>query len=165
MRGILLGVALPVVAAMALGCAASAGGGSGATTYRKDLGNVTPYDFSRHTQRILGRYHFEFEQMDSTENYQLFKTRWLQRYPLDDEITMGVVEIQTQLTLRARTRGGGAAGTADLRSAEMIAQNMARLRDSNQWILTVFSPEFKEYIDEIAQELKTEFTSGIRVFR
>jgi hypothetical protein len=104
------------------------------------------------------------EQVDSSANYQQFKTRWYQRYPHEDEIQIGVLEIQTQLTLRARYRGAGGGGSADLRTAELVAQNMARVRGSSEWVLTVMSPTFKEYIDEIARELKTEFSTGIRVF-
>ena len=164
MRGYLLGLTLPIVVLAAFGCAASSGGSSGATTYRKDLGNATVNDFARYTRRMLDREHFEIEQADSSANYQNFKTRWRQRYPYDDEIALGVVEIQTQLTLRARSRGSGGGGTADLRTVEMIVQNMARLSGSDQWILTVYTATFKEYIDEIARDLKTEFSTGIRVF-
>ena len=64
---------------------------------------------------MLDREQYEIEQADSSANYQNFRTRWRPRYPYDDEIALGVVEIQTQLTLRARSRGGGGAGTADLR--------------------------------------------------
>ena len=166
MRKCLLGLILPVAALVAVGCASgSAGGGTGASSYRKDLGTVTPRDFSYHTRRILERYHYEFEQEDSSASYQNFKTRWYQRYPLEDEIALGVVEIQTQLTVRARARGtGGAGGSADLRASELIAENMARMSDSSAWVMTVITPLFKEYIDEIAQELKTEFSTGMRVF-
>ncbi len=161
MRGLLMPLCACIL--VALGCA-SAGNGSSSTTYRKDLGTVTPRDFAYHTRLILDRNHYEIEQEDSSANYQNFKTRWLKRYPHDDEIEMGVVEIQTQLTLRARSRGSGGAGSADLRAAELIAQNMARVRGSGEWVLTVMTPTFKEYIDDIARELKTEFSTGIRVF-
>ena len=164
MRGYLLGLTLPIVVLAAFGCAASSGGSSGATTYRKDLGNATVNDFARYTRRMLDREHFEIEQADSSANYQNFKTRWRQRYPYDDEIALGVVEIQTQLTLRARSRGVGGGGTADLRSTELIVQNMARLSSSDQWILTVYTATFQDYIDVIARDLKTEFSTGIRVF-
>jgi hypothetical protein len=164
MGGFLQKLSLAAMVLVAFGCAAaSSGAGSGPTNYRKDLGTVTPHDFSRHTRRILERYHYEMEQEDSSTAYQQFKTRWYQRYPYEDEIQMGVVEIQTQLTLRARSRGGGV-GTSDLRSAELIAQNMARVTGSTQWVYTAMSPTFKEHIDEIARELKMEFSTGIRVF-
>jgi len=164
MRGSLLRLTLPVMVVTAFGCAASSGGSSGATTYRKDLGTATPHDFALHTQQMLDREHYEIEQADSSANYHNIKTRWWLRFPYDDEIAMGVVEIQTQLTLRARSRGSGGGGTADVRSVEMIVQNMARLSGSDQWVLTVYTPMFREYIDEIARELKTEFSTGIRVF-
>lgn len=155
---------LPVSLLVTVGCATASMGGGGATSYRKDLGTVTPRDFAYHTRLILERHHYEMEQVDSTTNYQQFKTRWYQRYPHDDEIAMGVVAIQTQLTLRARSRGGGGMGSSDLRSAELVAQNMARIQGTTDWVLTVMSPTFKEQIDEIAQELKTEFSTGMRVF-
>jgi hypothetical protein len=164
MRGNLWRLTLPIVVVAALGCGASSGGSSSATTYRQDLGNATVYDFAHHTRLMMDREQYEIEQQDSSANYQNFKTRWRQRYPYDDEIAMGVVEIQTQLTLRARARGAGGGGSADLRSTELIAQNMARVSSSDQWILTVYSPTFKQYIDEIARDLKTEFSTGIRVF-
>ena len=164
MRGSLLRLTLPVMVVTAFGCAASSGGSSGATTYRKDLGTATPHDFALHTQQMLDREHYEIEQADSSANYQNFKTRWRQRYPYDDEVALGVVEIQTQLTLRARSRGAGGGGTADLRGAELIAQNMARLSSSDEFVLTVYTATFQDYIDVIARDLKTEFSTGIRVF-
>ena len=166
MRGLLLSLSLSAVILVVFGCASAASGGSGgATSYRKDLGTVTPHDFSYHTRRIIiERYQYEFEQEDSSASYQSFKTRWRQRILHEDEIAMGVVAIRTQLTVRARSRGGASAGIAALQSAELIAENMARMSDSPEWILTVMTPLFKEYIDEIAQELKTEFSTGIRVY-
>ena len=164
MRGYLLRLIVPIVILAAIGCAASSGGSSSATTYRTDLGTATTHDFARHTRRMLDREQYAVEQADSSANYQNFKTRWRQRYPYDDEIAMGVVEIQTQLTVRARSRGAGGGGSADLRTVEMIAQNMARLSSSDQFILTVYTPTFTDYIDEIARELKTDFSTGIRVF-
>jgi hypothetical protein len=165
MHGLVRQLSVAGAVLLAFGCAAAtSGGGTGGTDYRKDLGNVTPHDFSLHGRRILTRYHYEMEQEDSSAAYQQLKTRWYKRYPYDDELQMGVVEIQTQITLRARSRGGGAGGSGDLRSAELIAQNMARMEGSSDWVLTVMSPMFKEYIDEIARELKTEFSTGIRVY-
>jgi len=165
MRGLLLSLSLSAGILVVFGCASAASGGSGGgTSYRKDLGTVTPRDFSYHTRRIIQRYNYEMQQEDSTANYQQFITIWRHRTPHPDEAELGVVEIRTQLTLRARSRGGGAAGSAVLQSAELIAENMARMGDSPEWILTVMTPLFKEYIDEIALELKTEFSTGIRVY-
>ena len=164
MRGLLLSLSLSAGILVAFGCASASSGGGGGTSYRKDLGTVTAHDFSRYTRLILQRYNYEMEQEDSSTNYQQFKTRWDYRNPHQDEIELGVVEIRTQLTVRARSRGAGGAGSAGLQTAELIAQNMARVQGSTEWVLTVMSPMFKEYIDEIAGELKTKFSSGIRVY-
>ncbi len=49
------------------GCAPGSGGGSGgAEMYRETLGQASPHDFSRHTRRILGRFNFLLERVDST---------------------------------------------------------------------------------------------------
>lgn len=158
-------LALPAAVFVVIGCAASTSGGrGGATFYTKQLGQATPTDLSRKTRMILDRFRLELEQEDSTVSQQLFITRWTGRFPFQDELDSGVVEAMSRLTIRARARGAGGRGAANLRVVQLTAENMVRIGEGAEWQWNFLSPMFKKYVDEIAQALKTEFESGIRVF-
>ena len=148
-----------------VGCAASSGGGPAPQTYSKDLGAVTAHDLSRWTLDILQRYQFEMERTrTNSPSYALFVTRWRGRYPLQDELDVGVVEARTQITVRGRVRRPAAGGMPALMVAVFSAENMVRMADSLEWRRGFMSPMFREYIEEIADRLKTELQSGVRVF-
>ena len=148
------------------GCAAaSSGGESGFTTYRKDLGKATPGTLARETRRIIvDRFAYQLEVSDSSTSQQVYRTRWLGRYPFPDEIRNGVLEAMTRITVTGRSRGAGGIGVMAVRIIDLVAENQVRIGDDPEWQHGVMTPMFKEYIDEIAQTLKTELDEGVRVF-
>lgn len=155
-----------LAAAFAIGgCALSSGGESGFTTYRKDLGKATPGTLARETRRIIvDRYAFQLEVSDSSTSQQVYRTRWLGRYPFEDEIQSGVIEAMTRVTVTGRARGAGGVGVLAVRIVALVAENMVRIGDDPTWQHGVMTPMFKTYIDEIAQRLQTELDEGTRVF-
>ena len=150
----------------ASGCAAaSSGDDSNFTTYRKDLGKATPGTLARETRHILlDRYAFQLETSDSSTTQQVYRTRWLGRYPFEDEQRSGVVEAMTRITVSGRARGAGGIGATGVRIVELVAENMVRIGDDPTWQHGVMTPMFRRYIDDIAQRLKTELDEGVRVF-
>ena len=166
MRCYLNGLVCLGVAVVSLSCASSssgAAGGAEAAAYKKALGTAALTDIVRQVPRIFNRYQYEIERSDSSPSYLTVQTRWNGRYPLQDEISAGVSEARTRLVLtaRARARSGG---TADVRVVELLAQNMVLIGDSTGWREGVMTPMFKAYIDGIADVLKTELLTGVRVY-
>jgi hypothetical protein len=113
--------------------------------------------------RILNRHQYEIERQDSTAALLTITTRWNERYPLQDETDRGVVEARTRLlvTARARARTGG---TADVRVVELVAENMVLVADSTAWLQGLMTPMFRQYVDRLVGELKTELLTGVRVY-
>jgi len=157
---------LPLAVAVALvGCAASGSGGAGdagPTSYKQSVGTAGLIDIQNKVPKILSRYQYEVERQDESPALLAIYTRWNGRYPLEDEIAQGVTEAMTRLilTARARARTGG---TADVRVVELTAENRVRQRDSTEW-RGLMTPMFKDYVDKLADELKTELLTGIRVY-
>ena len=165
MPRLLVSLMLPTAVGVIVGCAAASGGGPPRQTYSKDLGSVTAHDLSRWTLDILQRYQFEMEQTQTNSpSFALFVTRWRGRYPLQDELDVGVVEARTRITIRGRVRRPATGGASALMVAVFSAENMVRMGDSLEWRRGFMSPMFREYIEEIADRLKTELQSRVRVF-
>lgn len=161
MRKVLSRFVLPTVLLVTIGCAVS---GGGMTTYRQQLGMATPGDLAKETRLIFERFHFEMERQDSSLTYQVYQTRWNGRTPFQDELDSGVVEAMTRLMVTGRARGGGSTGSANVRVVEFTAENRVLFAEGGEWHLGVQTAMFREYIDEISNELKMRLTTGLRVF-
>lgn len=152
--------------ALLLACASSSPGGAGGpepASYKKSLGTAALSDIVRQVPRVFNRHQYEIERSDSSTAYLRIQTRWNGRYPLKDEIDRGVSEAMTRLIVMARARAR-TGGTVDVRVIELEAENMVLVRDSTQWRHGFMTPMFKEYVDRIVDELKTELLTGIRVY-
>ena len=151
--------------ALAVGCA-SAGGGSARLAsgyFQQDVGNATARDVERRTPRILERYHYVIVRHETSERRTYIETDWRQRTPFEDEEARGISSVQSRIIIRARQRGGAVGSTA-LMVVTFRMENLALDEDSGQWRQAVVTDMFRAYAKEIADRLKDEFTSGIRVF-
>ena len=163
MRPALLAVlALGGLASFGCASAASRGVATAAARFQRDLGTATLRDVERQVPRVLNRHQYEIERSDESPSLLTIETRWNPRYPFPDELERGVVQARTRLTLtaRARARTGGA---ADIRVVELLAENMVQIGDSATWQAEFMTPMFAQYLDGIAEELRTELQTGIRV--
>lgn len=157
---------ISLAAAVALlGCAASAqwgAGGAEPTSYKKALGTAALTDVQTKVPKVLSRYQYEIERQDESLSLLTIQTRWNGRYPLEDERAQRVTEAMTRLilTARARARTGG---TADVRIVDLTAENRVLMADSTEW-RGLMTPMFKEYVDKLVDELKTDLLTGVRVF-
>ena len=161
MRVSLLRLLVPALALFVVGCAS---GGGGPISLREQIGLATPGDLAQRTREVFERFQYELERADSSVTYQTYSTLWRGRYPFQDELDSGVVEVQTRLVVTGRARGGGSAGAANVRVVELRAENRVRIGEGTEWLLEVMTPMFRDYIDEIAEELKTRLTQGVRVY-
>ena len=156
-------VFIHLAAGAIVACATVGGSGTG-ETYAIQAGSGTPHDIVRFTSRILDRHQFEIQRADTSPAYVVIETNWRGRYPLADEIRLGVVEAMTRLTIQARSRTRSPAPGQDVRTVEIRAENMVRMADSLSWIRGYVTPMFKEYIDALGDEIKLELNTGVRRF-
>ncbi len=104
------------------------------------------------------------EREDSSVTYQVYQTRWNGRTPFQDELDSGVVEARTRLIVTGRARGGGGSGSGNVRVVEFSAENLVMFAANGDWVVGPLTPLVREYLDEISNELKMRFTTGLRVF-
>jgi hypothetical protein len=146
-------------------CGAASQGGAGVAapaTYKKPLGTAALTDVQAKVPKIFSRYQYEIERQDASPALLTILTRWNGRYPLADEQAQGVTETRTRfiLTARARARSGG---TADVRIVEFSAENQVLTGGATEWH-PLMTTMFREYLDKLVDELKTELLTGIRVY-
>ncbi len=155
---------LVLATALAAGCA-SAGGSAGGlgSQFEQDVGDATPRDVERRTPQVLERYHYVVVRTETSDRRMYFETDWRQRTPFEDEVTRGISSVRTRIIVRARQRGG-AIGSSNLMTVDFIMENLALDARSGEWRQGVVTDMFRAYAKEIANRLKDEFTSGIRVF-
>lgn len=139
-------------------------GGEGISVYQKRVGQATRGDLAKKTRLIFDRYQFRMAREDSSVSQQFLQSRWEGRFPLQDELDSGVVEVQTRLTVRARARGAGSRGVADTRIVQLTIENMVRMAADVTWKRGFMTPMFLAYADRIAEDLKTELIQGVRIF-
>ena len=148
------------------GCATSGAGSAemGAIPFRETVGNATAIDVERKTRQVLERYHYELVRTETTRYSMYFETHWRQRAPFEDEEALGISAARSRIIVRGRSRTRGAGGTTGLMVVEFTMENLVLDEDSGQWRQVVVTNMFRAYAKEIANRLKDEFTSGIRVF-
>lgn len=138
------------------------------TTYESDLGRASRLQIDETVVRILNRYAFEVERIeDQTSSYYLL-TRWKWREPLDDEIAAGYSEASTRITIEARAitsaRGDpmGVVQSPAVWRVRLRADNRLRRPMSSEWEQPELTEQLREYLDQIANDIKTEFASRFR---
>ncbi|MFB0517524.1 MAG: hypothetical protein ACETWG_13105 [Candidatus Neomarinimicrobiota bacterium] len=166
-RPIIFSVRLGAIALFLSSCAVLSVGGN-ASAYR-DLtvgaGEATSRDIFVKAPRILDRYQYEIVRQEESSHQLYFETRWQLRSPLDDERLLGVVETRTRLTIQARPRRAAAvSGAANLYIVQIVAENMVRLSDHEEWIRIANTDMYKAYVRSVAEDLKNEFRMSMRRF-
>ncbi len=156
---------LVLATALAVGCASAGGGSTGLTSrhFQQDVGNATARDVERRTPRILERYHYVIVRHETSERRTYIETDWRTRTPFEDEVARGISSVRSRIIVRARQRGGATGSTA-LMVVTFTMENLALDEESGQWRQAVVTDMFTAYAKRIANRLKDEFTSGIRVF-
>lgn len=130
-------------------------GGSEDFTYRVNLGQATSYDAQRYIEQILRKYNFQIER-SNIGGQIYYETSWLERIP--DESESGIQSIQTKITISSR---GGRTLATGIRTftLELSGTTQAIQYIGADWERVPISAYSTNVIDEIAQELKDEFSS------
>lgn len=146
------------------GCAGSSSGGLSATTFYSDLGLTTSVVLSEQAERILIRkHHYQIQIFDQSMDRSYFETAWKDRLLFDDEREAGVIQAKSRIILEGRARLRASVGST-LR-VKFRGENQLLYQTTGNWETgSEIMPLCKEYFKEIANDLKTEFSTRIREF-
>lgn len=155
-----------VIATLMAGCASFMGDDT--TGYRDitlSAGGAPAHDVYVKTARILNRHMYETVRQEESSQMLYFETRWRYREPFEDEQAQGITAARTRLMVQARPRlAAVAAGGSNLYRVQIVAENMVRLADSQEWVRIPNSKMYTTYIRQIARDLEIEFRLSIRKF-
>ncbi|MFQ5674413.1 MAG: hypothetical protein ACE5G1_00830 [bacterium] len=143
-------------------CAGSSSGGFAAAAYITDLGLTTNIGFRMETDRILIRkYQYITQILEESPDRSYFESDWKDRLPFADEQAVGVVQAKSRIIMEGRSRLR-ATGGATLK-VKFRGENQLLYQNSNSWqIGGEVTPLCKDYFKDIANELKTEFSTRTR---
>jgi hypothetical protein len=156
---------LLVCTTLVVGCAGKSAGSAELVTepFRVNVGRATSWDVGRRTPQVLERYHYVIQRSDSSSSQIYIETRWRHRAPFAEEEALGISSARSRIIIRARG-GRGTLGSAALMTVEFTMENMLLDHETGVWREGTATEMFRKYANEIADRLKEEFLSGIRVF-
>ena len=146
------------------GCAGSSSGGLSSTSFRSDLGLTTGLVLSEQAERILiGKHQYQIQIFDQSSDRSYFETAWKDRLLFDDEREAGVKQAKSRIILEGRARLRASVGST-LRVKFKGENQLLYQKTGNGETGSEITPLCKEYFKEIANDLKTEFSTRIREF-
>ena len=147
------------------GCAGAGGNESVYRDITRPAGEGSLYDINTKTSRILNRNNYETIRNEQTDHLIFFETNWRYRTPFTDELSQGVVEAQTRLTVRARPRRAATvAGASNLYIVKLVAENRVLFAGNATWVTIPNTGEYRAYIAKMAKDLENELRMAIRKF-
>lgn len=128
-------------------------------TLRADAGDVTPHDLEAGLDKVLGRHGYIVEWQDGTPGTVVFETQWRWRALFEDEPPEGIIAARTRLVIRCIWRRH-----RETFSLRIEAENMVQTQaGGGEWQKAYGTRMFEHYIAMIADDMRTELSSGIRV--
>lgn len=135
------------------------------STFTATLGLATTMDFFDESIPILTRYNFLIEKSEERGNSIHIETSWRIGPPLDDEVQIGVLQTRSRIILRARAREVTSRSkiAGRLNQVALTAESEVRFDETDKWTKIPLSIMRKEFFKRISDELKFEFSSGLRI--
>ncbi len=154
---------LPILlVSFVLSCAGSSSGEKpGDYSYTANIGPVTAYDYQDKTRLSLNKFQYQIERSEDYGNRKYLETMWKYRTPFEDERQLGAVRAKTRIILHVTPRVRSVAGRT-LHRVQFIGENLVQFMGVELWQKAPLTDMCKEYFKRWANELKTEFSTGIR---
>jgi hypothetical protein len=148
--------------ALQLGCSGASSSTRSGSTMRQSLGTTSRAQLIRTLEEIvLSKYQYQYERTVDTVEDIYMETRWRDEAALDDESAAGYAFARTRIIVTARPRNR-TPGTASNYAVTFRAESMVRTL-AGDWVTVPMTDMRKAALKEIADEVKTEMTTGIRV--
>ncbi|MFQ5633348.1 MAG: hypothetical protein ACE5I1_31670 [bacterium] len=134
--------------------------------YTASLGIATTRDFYDESVRILTRYNYLIEKSEEYGSTFYLETRWSVGPPFVDEAEIGIEQSRSRVILRAKAREVTSRSNVASRLNQVVftAESEVMFEGTGKWQKIPMSDMRKEYFKLVADELKIEFNSGMRVF-
>lgn len=147
------------------GCAGTSGAGDLGLPghYQADVGLATAFDLRDKTRRVLDKYQFEVLRFDQNADMIYYETQWKDRYPFQDEVDQGIEGTRTRIIIQGKPRTRRK-NQSDVFSVKFSAESQVRLKETSDWHYALISPMAKIYLKQLADDLETEYRSGLRRF-
>ena len=135
------------------GCAGSGvGKKGGGASYNAPLGISYRADFFGVSQHILlNKYQYQFDREEENPRRIYFETDWKSRSVYADEVDAGIMEVQSRIRVSAKARHAGQY------KINFYAENNVLYDGKDEWEPGPVSQMCREYFDQIAEDLRTEF--------
>ena len=164
-RNFLILMLLPGVVSAFLACA----GGRDLVLeaqYSTVVGNTTTKAFFEKSVFILTRFNFLIERSEEIGNSFYIETRWSNRPPLEDELEIGIENTRSRIKLRAKAREATSRSTISTRLNQVVftAETEIMFEGGAEWQRIPLSRMRKDFFKRIAETMKTEFNTGVRVY-
>lgn len=133
--------------------------------YTSTLGLATTRDFFDRSLPILTRHNFIIEKSEEIGSQYYLATHWQTGPPLPDEEILGIYQARSRVILRAKAREIASRSNVGgrLNQVVFLAENEVWFDGANKWTKIPLSDMRKELFKQIADELKVEFNTGLRV--
>ncbi len=155
-------LALLTILLLQVGCSGASSSTGGSASYRESLGTTSRAQLMKTTEDILIRkFQYQYErQVDTIEDVYI-ETRWRDQITLDDEQSQGYAFARTRIIITARPRSRSVGGLQTY-AVTFRGECMVRQHGGN-WVEVPLSAKRKAGMRDLAREMKTEMTSGLRV--
>jgi hypothetical protein len=144
---------------LVFGCAAPMQRPPDQLVFEWNVGTATGRDAYDKAMKIIRQHQFVIEREIAGPTIYI-ETRWRDRMPFADEQALGFRAIQNRLVVRGNPRSGSSLGP--LYGVRFTIENRVQIGDSNDWIETVFTPQFRDYAQRISDDLRRELDVAVR---
>ena len=144
---------------LALGCAVPMNSRPDQLVFEWNVGTATGRDAYDKATKIIRQHQFVIEREVAGPSLYI-ETRWRDRTPFPDEVALGFRAIQNRLVVRGTPRTGSSLGP--LYAVSFTIENRVQLAESNDWIDTVFTAQFRDYAQRISDDLRRELDVAVR---
>jgi hypothetical protein len=118
-------------------------------------------EVSRIGTTVLQHHEYELAQTSGSAAFY-YEPHWKDRVPFDDVSALGATAAQTRIIIQGNDRP--AAGMGRVLVVELVAHNRVRMKDGDGWTTIPATKAYTAYIKEIANEMKRELDTGIKVY-
>ena len=139
--------------ALALGCAGSSTGGkTGATTFRQTLGQIRKENFDKYVNQIVfvKNHYLDSGNSRSSTSALFVETEWRKRTLFPDEAALGILVVESRVTLSGRARGGPY-------NVSLLGENRVKYAGSAEWVKGPMTAQARAYFRDMADDLLQEF--------
>lgn len=137
-------------------CSATSNLGGDSNRYRIRLGVANLNAMKVETPRILSRFGYILQRQEEALSDIYFESRWKKRAPFEDEIKLGIKQVDSRLIIRATPRAT-AGSSGHIYKVSLIAETKYQDTETNAWTASTPTDMAKAKFNEIADAFKTEF--------